>query len=55
MEMVNEILQWIAIIWAGWAINKLATAIEIYEEALKDTCKLIAHKWEYERRKRENQ
>lgn len=48
--MVNEILQWIAIIWTGWAINKLATAIEIYGEALKDMCE-----WEEERRKRENQ
>ena len=33
--MYNEILQWIAIIWAGWAINNLRTAIEKYTEVLK--------------------
>jgi hypothetical protein len=46
--MINEILQWIAIIWAGWAINNLATAIKKYAEVLKTMCE-----WEDERRKRE--
>ena len=49
MEMVNEILQWIVIICAGWAINNLGTAIKKYGEGL-----LVMCEWERERRKREN-
>jgi hypothetical protein len=39
MEMINEILQWIAIVWAVWAINNLGTAIRKYAEVLKTMCK----------------
>ena len=46
--MINEILQWLAIIWAGLAINNLGTAIRKYAEVLKIMCEL-----EDERRKRE--
>ena len=49
MIIINEILQWIVIVWGIWAIHNLGTGIITLGDCMK-----VITKWEQNRRDKEN-
>ena len=48
--MINELLQWIVIVWTIWAIHDLGKAIISLGDCMKEITK-----WEQNRRDKENE